>query len=280
MNKIKKKNLDNQQYIEFKERIKNLGLKINYVNWLIGFSEGDGSFVLGNDPKRPPHFEITQNLRDIDLLYEIRTTIGYGSIIKREEAHRRVAVYQLVGNKEGLKKIIKIFNGGIRLPHKLERLKLFVEAYNGFYHDENIEVINTLCPITLQDSWLTGFTDSDGSLQVRIKKCKTSKIGYSVPSRIAWSQKNQESLELIKSSLGLKVNISYDKSWDGYRLQNENMGKNKILITYLNSFPFKTKKILEYRYWCKIIEIKTQGLTNERLQLIEDLIKSFRQKRL
>jgi hypothetical protein len=91
------------------------------------------------------------NLRDLDLLYNIRTSIGYGSIVKRLEANRKVGVYQLIDNKEGLKKIISIFNGGIRLPHKLKRFKLFVAKYNEYY-SENIQVIDNLCPISTSDS--------------------------------------------------------------------------------------------------------------------------------
>ena len=38
-------------------------LNRKFIHWFIGFSEGNGSFIV---PSSPPEFEITQNLRDID----------------------------------------------------------------------------------------------------------------------------------------------------------------------------------------------------------------------
>jgi hypothetical protein len=267
--------MQNKQYIEFKTKIKELEMDIDFIHWFIGFTEGDGGFVIVKDPSlelaRPPQFEITQNLRDLDLLYNIRTFIGFGSIVKRTEASRRVGVFQVIGNKEGLKKIISIFNGGIRLPHKLERFKLFVEKYNEYY-SENIQVIDNLCPIYTSDSWIAGFTDADGSLTARIKKCTNSKIGFSVPTAITWSQKNSESLELIKEAFKIKAKVSYDKSWDGYRLGNENNSINNEIINYLNAYPFRTKKKLEFNIWCKIILTKKAPLTEEKLDQIKNWV--------
>lgn len=321
--------MQNKQYIEFKTKIKELGLDINFINQFIGFAEGNGSFIIVSDPSStaclaarsrtcasrskdhkskdwkqagrsagawepalrynlqhsPPQFEIIQNLRDLDLLYNIRTSIGYGSIVKRLETNRRVGVYQIIGNREGLKKLISIFNGGIRLPHKLERFKLFVKKYNEYY-SENIQVIDSLCPVSTSDSWISGFTDADGNLAARIKKCRTSKIGFSVSTAITWSQKNLESLELIKEAFKIKAKVSYDKSWDGhaqgYRLGNENNQINNGIINYLNAYPLKTKKKLEFDIWCKIISLKNKKapLTEEKLDRIKLLIEKFRQERL
>jgi len=267
--------MQNKQYIEFKTKIKELGLDINFINWFIGFFEANGRYIFANNPSpegvnpvsgcaaRPlkgprrcrPQFEIMLNLRDLDLLYNIRTSIGYGSIVKRLEANRKVGVYQLIDNKEGLKKIISIFNGGIRLPHKLKRFKLFVAKYNEYY-SENIQVIDNLCPISTSDSWISGFTDAEGDFTVRIKKCRTSKIGFSVPTAIIWNQKNIESLEFIKEAFKIKAKVSYDKSWDGYKLGNENNQINNEIINYLNAYTLKTKKKLEFDIWCKIISTK------------------------
>lgn len=45
----------------------------NFLTWLIGFTEGDGSFVVPS--KGLPQFEITQNLKDIDVLYKIKSNL-------------------------------------------------------------------------------------------------------------------------------------------------------------------------------------------------------------
>jgi hypothetical protein len=63
-----------------------------FIQWLIGFVEGDGSFIISNNK---PYFDLSQNLRDIDLLHEIRTTLGFGKVLKRTESTRYVGVFYI-----------------------------------------------------------------------------------------------------------------------------------------------------------------------------------------
>ena len=67
-----------------------------FLQWFIGFVEGDGSFVV-HKKQNKVYFDLTQHLRNISLLYKIKTTLGFGSVLERKEEHRNVAVYYVTG---------------------------------------------------------------------------------------------------------------------------------------------------------------------------------------
>ena len=73
----------------------------------MGFVEGDGSFVITKDKV---YFDITQRLMDIKLLYLIRTSLGFGQVLKRTEVEQNVCVYYITG-KENFLRFVHIFNG-------------------------------------------------------------------------------------------------------------------------------------------------------------------------
>lgn len=54
--------------------------------WFIGFVEGDGSFSISNNKV---YFDLTQDLKDIHLLYKIKATVGFGKILTRTDKRRR-----------------------------------------------------------------------------------------------------------------------------------------------------------------------------------------------
>jgi hypothetical protein len=96
--------------------------KINkkFLEWFIGFSEGDGSFIIS---KEKVYFDITQNLNDIQVLYYIKKELGFGKILFRNEKHRNVGVFY-VSSKENFTRLIAIFNGNICTKYKKEQFKI------------------------------------------------------------------------------------------------------------------------------------------------------------
>jgi hypothetical protein len=71
-----------------------------FLEWFIGFVKGDGSFVISN---QKVYFDLTQHLRDINLLYRIRTALGFSSVLTRTSNigigsnPRDVGVYYVTG---------------------------------------------------------------------------------------------------------------------------------------------------------------------------------------
>jgi len=245
----------------------------DFKSWLIGFTEGDGSFVIPN--QKPPQFEITQHLRDIDVLYKIKSYFGFGSIIKRPL--RGVAVYQVIGNKNSLIKLAYFFNGQLRCPRRLQQFENWLSHLNSYY-SLNISFINHVLPVSLSDSWLSGFSDAEASFEVRFKDCNTSKLRKQLVLRYCLTQKTPEILEKIKLELKLNNQVCFDSSWNGYRIITESLQKHKILIRYFNRYPLKTKKKINYLKFSNLLKDKINKLhlTESGLLSINKKLRKFK----
>jgi hypothetical protein len=168
---ISKFNFSNyMDHIPLHKKKDNLDYK--FLEWFIGFTEGDGSFVIYNNKV---YFDLTQDLRDIKLLNKIRTELGFGTILTRIDKHRNVGVFYLTG-KENFLRFIHLFNGNLLSTYKKEQFKIWLNTFNKQY-GYNISYIDSYIPVSFNSAWLSGFIDAEGSFKARIKNCNTSKLG-------------------------------------------------------------------------------------------------------
>jgi hypothetical protein len=96
----------------------------NFLTWFIGFSEGEGSFIVNN--RGDLAFVVTQSTTDIKVLYFIQETLGFGKVISQSVKTSRY----ITQSKKEIEIIIKIFNGNIILPTKQVRFEKFILAFN------------------------------------------------------------------------------------------------------------------------------------------------------
>ena len=52
------------------------------LEWVIGFSEGDGSFIV--DKSGYVSFQVTQSVRDVQVLFRVRQILGFGSVSEQD----------------------------------------------------------------------------------------------------------------------------------------------------------------------------------------------------
>ena len=152
-----------------------------FLTWLIGFSEGDGSFV--KSKRGDLYFVIVQDTRDKQVLDFIQQELNMGKVIVQGKTTSRF----IIQDKLGLYLISLIFNGNIRTPDKLRSFNEFLEALNTSIHKtrgralsklyqfglnkdiyENIEPFSNTKEITLDDAWLIGFIDAEGCFHVSL----------------------------------------------------------------------------------------------------------------
>lgn len=242
-------------------------IDINFLIWFIGFVEGDGSFVIS---KKKVYFDLTQNLRDLPLLYLIKKTLGFGSILTRTDNHRRVGVFYVTG-KPNFERIAHLFNGNLVSVKKKEQFKTWLATLNNQYRTE-IPFIDSSIQPSLGDPWLSGFIDAEGCFAARVRVNGTNKsksylvVEFSISQKdpqilltirdlILYTQKARITPEVVlqnqKTTHAPKY-VSYDKRWDGYRLY---LANKKVLVTvvnYLTQYPLKTQKFGEFARWCKV----------------------------
>jgi len=139
-------------YSKFKEYYPNLKQPdINFLQWFIGFSEGEGSFILAK--RGDLSFVVTQSTRDIQCLNYIKDNLGFGKVIKqsvKQSTHRYI-----VQDIKNLYLICLIFNGNMVFPTRNARFLTFLSSLNEKLLKNNmtmIEPLHTCVLPTLKDS--------------------------------------------------------------------------------------------------------------------------------
>lgn len=244
----------------------------DFIDWFIGFTEGDGAFITNKTGRKNLEFKVTQSIKDIQILYYIKQQLNFGIIslqdIKNNTYHFRVR------DEKNLLKIINIFNGKLRLPSKQKSFKIWLQHYNNYYKT-NIQYIENNKLPTLNDAWLSGFTDAEGCFYSNVykpaKRLRTSMILV----KYILSQKGNEEFMKYLSTM-LKGNITHLKSYNGY---NITVNKRQLppIINYFNKYPLKTKKYISYLRWLHIYNrvIINKNITEDELDYLKKQMKKI-----
>jgi len=246
-----------------------------FLTWLIGFAEGDGSFSKAS--RGDLYFVITQDTRDTQVLEYIQKQLNMGKVISAPRG--KTTSRFIIQDKLGLYLIALIFNGEIRTPSKLKSFNDFLNSLNnknirlvnsrkltefGFNNKDNffeeIKSYDKPKDLTLTDNWLIGFVDAEGSFHVSFsEKNKSSfKILFDLP------QKGADNKEVILKKLvslfgvGTVCKHFHEDNWS-FRVNG--LSNSKVIMDYLDKFnyTFLTKKYNSYLVW-KIIHKQIKNL--------------------
>lgn len=252
----------------------------NFLEWFIGFTEGDGSFIVSKDKV---YFDISQNMDDIQVLYYIKKQLGFGKVIIRSEIHRKVGVFY-VSSKENFTRLIAIFNGNLSTYYKKEQFRRWLITYNKQY-SMHIPFKDRLVKPSLLSGWISGFSDAEGCFYGRVKSCSTSKLRKAPHLTFQVSQKEFYIIKTLRDIFLLcsndcfsnLKNINYDKSWDGWSFHCSSFTKLKLVRNYFSRYELKTKKSLAFKKWCKIHDmvLHKKHLRLEGLNKIDLLTKDI-----
>ncbi len=220
-----------------------------WLTWFVGFTEGDGSFIVAK--RGDISFVITQDTRDIQVLYMIKDVLGFGKVIKQGKTTSRYVVQ----DKKGLYLLSLLFNGNLVTNNKQIDFKLFNLAFNKYSNKGRIifEQI-TYSPLiiipTLEDSWVSGFVDSEGCFSVSFS---SKNDGYNIIFDLA--QKGNSALK-EESELNLlldlfKVGKIYKHSLGNniYYYRVSGLSDTTRLFTYFENHKLRSKKLKSYLLW-------------------------------
>lgn len=213
-----------------------------FLQWLVGFTEGDGSFTLST--RGVPAFVITQSTSDIQVLLYIQNVLGFGQVMKQGKSTSRF----IVKNKEDLRLIIVLFNGNLVFPLKFNSFTLFLEAYNKRSGLPIVGLKTRLVTPTLVDHWLAGITDADG--------CFTcSFLGNSNRYRFRFLLAqlgliNQPILVDLSTLIGGVVRSHSRK--DVFELTVNGVRNMENIFKYFDTHKLYTKKAQSYKIWREV----------------------------
>jgi len=237
-----------------------------FLSWFIGFTESEGSFIVNN--RGDLCFVITQSNVDIEVLEFIKETLGFGKVIPQSANTSRYVTQ----NKKEIELIIHLFNGNLILPSRKIRLENFIKGFNIWVSKGRIR-LNTvqfkdrdILP-SLNDSWLSGFTDGEGCFACSIGKDK----GFSFNFNIA--QKGQENLVVLEHLCvlfngGIVSKHSVDNVYE-YRIGGVKNCKN--IFPYFDNHTLCSKKAVSYYLWRQMHTdlLNKRHLDSTRAEMIE-----------
>ena len=237
---------------------------LEFLNWFIGFSEGDGSFIKAT--RGDLYFVISQDTRDKQVLEYIQRELNLGKVISQGKTTSRFVIQ----DKLGLYLIALIFNGNLRTPDKLESFNKFLNALNISIKNPRgralsklkelgldtsvykyIEPIKTTKTITLDDTWLLGFIDAEGCFHVGLStENRYYRLCFDLAQKGAENKMILDRLfELFK--VGVVSKHYHDNIW---QIRVSGLSDTLVVINYLENlnFPLLTKKASSYLLWKQI----------------------------
>ncbi|HSF71547.1 MAG TPA: LAGLIDADG family homing endonuclease [Methylotenera sp.] len=153
-----------------------------FLDWFVGFAEGDGSFSCDRNAKRL-YFQLRQ--KDPKILYDIKAYFGFGTVVHAADGYYTYSV----SAKKDILVLLNIFNGKLVLTKTNNRfVSQWLDNYNLWFATPKglnpIAYKGAGSFVGLQNAWLCGFTDADGSIGFKIAADKGRKHGCRL--RVYW----------------------------------------------------------------------------------------------
>lgn len=224
----------------------------SFIEWLVGFSEGDGSFIVNS--RGTTIFVLTQDTQDVQVLLYIQKILDFGRVMKQGSSTSRFVVEDI----SSIALLVALFNGNIVFPMKQASFFLFLQAFNNRSNVTAVTFISRLVKPTLEDFWLCGITDAEG--------CFTcSLLGNSKAYRFRYilAQQGGINLSVLIYLTTLIGGVVRPHSAQGVNELTVNGVRNIMpVFEYFDTHPLLTKKAKSYSIWK---EVHTSLVNGEHL---------------
>jgi len=248
----------------------------NFLQWFVGFTDAEGSFIINIKNNKEVHFvfKITLHIEDISVLYTIRNNLDIGIVsIEGKSCSFRVNSFQTIINI-----LIPIFDKYLLLTHKQLNFKDWKKAINLKFNSKKksrsldnitfqkiIDIKNNMNNLRtnfdnylitenmVSKYWLLGFVEGDGTFHFT----NTSAI-------FGISQKDKKILEFISKFI---ENINLSPIYDNLFIPNKpnciiknNKGSYQLVITdidvlfqfiypFFKELSFYSRKGIDFKIW-------------------------------
>ncbi len=263
----------------------------DWLLWLVGFIEGDGAIL---ENKGRCRLVITQ--KDPKSLQVIENKLGFGRV-KHFDKYSRF----IIEDNKNVLLFYLLLNGNLVFKHRIDQLKKWNVCLNESTR-LNLESLNltsvpdlisdTVIP-TLNDGWLSGFTDAEGCFSITVKKKRNS---HYVEARFILDQKcrsesdiavlnqistlfiNLKNTEMNKSvKLRSKTDNVYRITIPAYAGNDIKKPNSTLIINYFTRFNLVTTKHNSFLIWSECVDLilGKQPLSCENILIIRQLAKKI-----
>lgn len=252
----------NNSYFEVSQRLNSGNL---IYAFLVGLIEGDGWFTVTKKGKYLLYeFGIELNIRDVQLIYKIKSLLGVGVVSFRDTEGRAKTVSLRIRNKSHLIDVIlPIFDKYPLLSNKQYDYLRFRDALmSGIKYHQNLpEYVRPKSPLNSVESilsvpyfsaWLVGFIEAESCFGIYKPTSSTSWI-----ASFEVSQTNGELLILaICKHLSLTQKIRVTKT-NSFSIKVSSVRSIENVMKFMQNAPVKLlgHKKLQYILWLK--ELRT-----------------------
>lgn len=246
-------------------------LSDDWLTWFIGFAEGDGAIQTYAEATRV-RFVLTQ--KENAILYHIQKMFDIGTVkhFPQGKGGKNNDFYRwIVDDPSHILLLAHLFNGNLAISHRIKQLTLWVQALNNRFGFDTIKLNSTAVSVTLQDAWLSGFTDAEGCFNVSITANARYALGHVIKMRYILDQKDSIILNKICGLFGFGKVTLRSGTEDVYRYTATGFKTMNDVISYLKLFPLRTKKAFSFEKWLTV-----HGLVSNKLHLTEEGLAQIR----
>ena len=175
---------------------------------------------------------------------------------------------------------------------KIHQLYKLIDWLNK-HHNTNIDKLPLKEGSLANDSWLSGFIDSDGSFSVQHTKVENNAKKRKISCRLRIEQRILDPVtgnsyldvltniaKFLNCSLLTRTQKSTDNEY--YILTASSKNSTKILVNYLNRYSLFSSKYLDYKDWREIVllMLENKHYTEEGIDKTESVRNGMNRQRI
>lgn len=223
---------------------------ITFLEWFVGFTEGDGCFCCTMEKGRS-RVRFTLGQKDVKLLHKIKKGLGFGYIIPDGGGDKFVF---RVDDVIGIRRIQSIFNGNLVLPKRRVQFVAWVN-FKPQIQGPTFRLIDRPKLPTLQDAWISGFIEAEGCFYVKLDALKNKPGFFYIKSqKLTITQTDVYGeiavLDHIKKLFRSETKTYLVKRPNCFQIVMEDKRSQQAVVEYLQRFCLLGKKrIAALRWW-------------------------------
>lgn len=257
-------------------------IRNSFLEWFIGFSEGDGAFSTWFDGRgKRAAFVIEQ--KDPKILFRIRTELGFGKVAQYGRGYYRYSVY----DNETLIKLYCLFAGNLVLNKRnlaFEKWTTYLKFPEDFSiskeYLQHIQKNNYsgAMAIKCNNGWLSGFWDADGGFYANADYTRRlpNIILRAYVTQLGEIEVLQEIANVIEGKRKNLHTLTNNVSLKRYnRLELASNNCIVTLLSYFQRYKLVGPKNIIFGRWKRLYEMR-EKIRNEDLEMSEKSLKKLK----
>lgn len=234
--------------------------------------------------KKNPRFEVSLSIgqKEKNVLLFIQRTFGFGTVVLKHNPNGYGYWYWNVYAQEKIELLAHLFAGNLVLSARQTKFREWVMFGKKFGRFQDLDFsglvsenkhLKAQCDfISLNNAWLSGFTDAEGCFYAKTRPSKSdlSKIGIEqkwvlIQKDISGQDKAvfEHILNLFQSKNKVRFFSRQHITESTYiETSIESILSQKIVVRYFLAYPLQTKKQKAFMKWYQLYLYRTNALTS------------------